>query len=134
MKLQSLRLAAGLAAAAGALAVTLPVAVAAQPSPQDAARQSCFRLSQMNNSRMADNNRVMYVRVYGNQFYRMDFTGSCNRSGNEPLVLRPVNDDLICHAIDVNVSVRGTHEGCIPTTLTRLTPAEVAAIPPQDRP
>ena len=85
MKLQSLRLAAGLAVAAGALAVTLPAAVTAQPT-----RESCFRLSMMNNSRMAENNRVMFLRVYGNQFYRMDFTTSCNRSGNEPLVVRPV--------------------------------------------
>jgi hypothetical protein len=129
MKLQSLRLAAGLAAAAGALAVTLPAAVVAQPSTQ-----SCFRLSQMNNSRMADNNRVMYVRAYGNQFFRMDFSSTCNRSGNEPLIVRAVSDDLICHAIDVNISVRNTHEGCIPTSLRRLSPEEVSAIPPRDRP
>jgi hypothetical protein len=129
MKLQSLRLAAGVAVAAGALAATLPAASVAQ-----ATRQSCFRLSQINNSRMAENNRVMYVRAYGNQFFRMDFTDSCNRSGNEPLILRPVSQDLICRAIDVNVSVRGTHEGCIPTSLTKLTPDEVNAIPPKDRP
>jgi hypothetical protein len=130
MKLQSLRFAAGLAVAAGALAVTLPAAVVAQP----ATRESCFRLSHLDNSRMAENNRVMFLRVSGNQFYRMDFTTSCNRSGNEPLVVRPVNDDLICHAIDLNVSVRNTREGCIPTSLTRLSPEEVAQIPPQDRP
>jgi hypothetical protein len=129
MKLQSLRLAAGLAAAAGALAVTLPAAVVAQPSAQ-----SCFRLSQMNNSRMADNNRVMYVRAYGNQFFRMDFSSTCNRSGNEPLIVRAVSDDLICHAIDVNISVRNTHEGCIPTSLRKLSAEEVSAIPPRDRP
>jgi hypothetical protein len=127
----SLRILAGAAAAAGALAVTLPVASAAQPS----GGESCFRLSHLNNSRMADDNHVMYMRVYGNQYYRMDFPNSCNHSGNEPLILRPVdNNDLICHAIDVNVSVRSTHEGCIPTGLHRLTPDEVAAIPPVDRP
>jgi len=131
MKLSSLRLAAGLAAAAGALAVTLPAAVVAQPSSGD----SCFRLSHLDNSRLADDNRVLYLRVYGHQYYRMDFSGSCNNSGNEPLVLHPVdNNDLICHAIDVNVTVRATHEGCIPTGLKRLTPDEVAQIPPQDRP
>ena len=130
MKLQSLRIAAGVAVAAGALAVTLPAAVVAQPNTA----QPCFRLSHLDNSRMADNNRVMFLRVSGNQFFRMDFTTSCNRSGNEPLVVRPVNDDLICHAIDLNVSVRNTREGCIPTSLTRLTPEEVAQIPPQDRP
>jgi hypothetical protein len=130
MKLQSLRLAAGIAAAAGALAATLPAAVVAQPSKP----QNCFRLSQMNNSRMADNNRVMYVRAYGNQFFRMDFSSTCNRSGNEPLIVRAVSDDLICSAIEVNISVRGTREGCIPTSLRKLSPEEVSAIPPRDRP
>ena len=129
MKLQSLRLAAGLAVAAGVLAVTLPAAGVAQPP-----HESCFRASQMNNSRMSDNNRVMYIRAYGNQFFRMDFSDSCNRSGNEPLIVRPVNDDLICHAIDLTISVRSTHEGCIPTSLTKLTPDEVAQIPARDRP
>ncbi len=132
MKLSSLRLAAGVAVAAGALAVTLPAAVVAQPSQGD----NCFRLGMLNNSRMADDNRVLYLRVYGNQYYRMEFGGaSCNHSGNEPIVLHPFdNNDLICHPIDVNVTVRGTHEGCIPTSLTKLTPDEVNAIPPKDRP
>jgi hypothetical protein len=129
--LQSLRIAAGLVAAAGALAVTTA-------SPTALARpggDSCFRLSHLDNSRLADDNRVLYLRVYGHQYYRMDFSGSCNNSGNEPLVLHPVdNNDLICHAIDVNVSVRSTHEGCIPTSLRRLSPDEVAQIPPKDRP
>jgi hypothetical protein len=130
MKLRSLRLAAGVAVAAGALAITLPAAVVAQPS--NTSRDNCFRLGMLNNSRLVDNNRVLLLRVYGNQFYRMEFGGaSCNHSGNEPIVLHPFdNNDLICHAIDVNISVRGTHEGCIPTSLTRLTPDQVAAIPP----
>ena len=132
MKLMSLRLAAGVAVAAGALAVTLPAAVVAQPS----AGESCFRLSHLDNSKMAEDNHVLYLRVSGNQYYRMDFGGSaCNRSGNEPIVVRPFdNSDLICHAIDLNITVRDTHEGCIPTSLRRLTADEVSAIPPKDRP
>jgi hypothetical protein len=130
MKLQSLRLAAGLAAAVAALAVTLPAAVVAQPSGGDA----CFHLSSLNNTRMIGHREVLF-RVYGNQVFRMDFSGECNASGNEPLIFRPVaSNDLICHAIDLNVSVRATHEGCIPTSLRRLTPEEVSAIPPKDRP
>ena len=129
--LQSLRTLAGLAAAAGALAVTAASpTVMAQPGGE-----SCFRLSHLDNSRLAQDHRALYLRVYGRQFYRMDFSGACNSSGNEPLVLHPVdNGDLICHAIDVNVSVRETHEGCIPTGLHRLTPDEVSQIPPADRP
>jgi hypothetical protein len=129
--LLSLRTLAGLAAAAGALAVTTASpTVMAQPGGE-----SCFRLSHLDNSRMAEGNRAMYLRVSGNQFYRMEFSGVCNSSGNEPLVLHPFdNNDLICHAVDVDVTVRATHEGCIPTSLRRLTPDEVSHIPPADRP
>ena len=129
--LQSLRILAGAAAAAGALAVTLPAAVSvAKPGGE-----SCFRLGHLDNSVMAEGNRAMYLRVSGNQYYRMEFSAVCNGSGNEPLVLHPfTNDDLICRPIDVDVTVRGTHEGCIPTSLRRLTPDEVAAIPPHEKP
>ena len=131
MKLLSLRLAAGAAVAAGALAVTLPAAVVAQPSGGDA----CFHLSHLDSSRMAEDHHAMYLRVSGNQYYRMEFSGACNSSGNEPVVLHPFsNGDLICRPIDVNVTVRDTHEGCIPTSLKRLTPDELAQVPPKDRP
>ena len=131
MLLQSLRTLAGAAVAAGALAVTLPAAVVAQPSGGNA----CFRLRHLDNTRMVEDHRAMYLRVHGNQYFRMDFSSACNRSGNEPLVVSSVGSpDLICHAIDLNVSVRDTHEGCIPTSLRRLTPDEVASIPPKDRP
>ena len=130
MKLSSLRLAAGLAAAAGALAVTLPAAVVAQPATHD----SCFRLSAINNTRMAGY-RTVYFRVYGNQYFRMDFSADCNNVGTEPLILHPFNNnDMICHAIDLNVSVRDTRQACNPTSLRRLTPDEVSQIPARDRP
>jgi hypothetical protein len=130
MKLLSLRLAAGAAVAAGALAVTLPVAVVAQPTSGD----SCFRLGSVNTTRIVGHREVLF-RAYGNRVFRMEFSADCNASGNEPLVFRPFsNTDQICRPIDLNVTVRGTHEGCIPTSLRRLTPDEVAQIPLKDRP
>ncbi len=130
MKLLSLRLAAGAAVAAGALAVTLPAAVVAQPTGGD----SCFRLGSVNTTRIVGHREVLF-RANGNRVFRMEFSADCNASGNEPLVFHPFdNTDQICHAIDLNVSVRATHEGCIPTSLRRLTPDEVAQIPLKDRP
>jgi hypothetical protein len=130
MKLLSLQLAAGIAVAAGALAVTLPAAVVAQPSTGD----SCFRFGSLNNTRMVGSREVLF-RAYGNRVFRMDFSADCNASGNEPLVMHPfANNDQICHAIDLNVTVRATHEGCFPISLRRLTPDEVAQIPLKDRP
>ena len=124
------RIAAGALAAAGALCATLP---AAEASPA-ASHNACFRLSQIVNTHMVGF-RTLYLRGGPGAYYRMDFAADCNNLGSEPLVLHPfANNDEICHAIELNVSVRGTGERCMPTSLSRLTPDEVAAIPPKDRP
>jgi hypothetical protein len=125
------RFAAGALAAAGALCATLP---AAEAAPADSRGDTCFHMSQIVSTRMAGF-RTLYMRGGPGEYYRMDFAADCNNLGSEPLVMHPfANNDEICHAIDLNVSVRGTGERCLPTNLTRLTPDEVAAIPPKDRP
>jgi hypothetical protein len=126
---QFLTLLAGAAAAAGALCATLPTAEA---SP--AAHDACFHLSQVTNTRLVGM-RTLYFRTSATTVYRMDFAADCNNVGTEPLILHPFdNSGTICHAIDLDVRVRGTGQMCNPTGLTRLTPDEIAAIPPADRP
>ena len=128
---QLTRLAAAGIACVGALAATLPVAEA-QPAASHGA--SCFRVTQIQNTRMADL-RTLYIRTSARTFYRMNFGADCNNLGTEPLVIHPVdNSGDICGAISVDVGVRGTGQRCIPTDLTRLSPDQVAAIPKQDLP
>jgi hypothetical protein len=128
---QSLRCALGALAALGAIAVTLP---AAEAEPPHHHTDSCFFLSSVRNTRM-DGQRTLYLRGGGNAIYRLDFGADCNNSGNEPLVFHPVaNTGQICHAIDLDVSVRGTGERCMATDLRRLTPEEAAALPKSVRP
>ena len=125
------RIAAGALAAAGALCATLP---AAEAGPADSHPGACFQISQIVSTRMAGY-RTLYLRRGPGEYWRMDFGADCNNVGSEPLILHPFdNSGEICHAIDLNVSVRGTGERCLPTSLRRLTPDEVAAIPAKDRP
>lgn len=122
-------LAAGALAAAGALCVTLPNAEA-QPQASDG---SCMLLSQLQSTRM-QGLRILYLRT-SSATYRMDFSADCNDVGGEPLIFHPVdNNSQICSALALNVRVRDTGEACTPISLRRLTPEEVAAIPPKYRP
>jgi hypothetical protein len=122
---------AGAAAGVLALAATLPAAEA-QPSP--AVSTPCFRLNNVDNSRMVDP-RTLLMRVSGNRIYKVGFDANCATGQTYGLVIHPVdNSGEICRAIEFNVSVRDTGEQCEPRTLTLLSPDEVAAIPAKDRP
>jgi hypothetical protein len=128
--LKTIALAAGALTAAAAVTVTLPAAEA-QPTGPSA---SCFRMGEIMNTRM-HGYRTLYLRASSGAFYRMDFGADCNNLGTEPLVLHPFdNGDEICRAVDLDVRVRGTGEACIPISLKRLSPAEVAALLPVDKP
>jgi|HubBroStandDraft_1064217.scaffolds.fasta_scaffold44572_2 hypothetical protein len=126
-----LKVSAAVMTAAGAFCVTLPsVTAVAQPARQPSA---CFYLRQVDNSRLIDT-KTLLIRA-GNRYFRMHFAGECNDMGTEPLILHPFdNGNQVCHAIDLDVRVRGTGQICNPTSLTQLSPAELAAIPANQRP
>ncbi|HEX3918627.1 MAG TPA: hypothetical protein VHW60_14920 [Caulobacteraceae bacterium] len=114
-------------AAAAVLAVGLPAAAAP-------GGQACFRLSSIENTKM-QGERTLFMRSSTGAYYRMDFGSDCTNAGSETLVLHPTNNsDEVCGAIGIDVHVRATGQGCIPTNISRLTPDEVAAIPASDKP
>ena len=123
-------LVAGAAAAVTVLTVTFqPVQAPAAGRPAE-----CFYLNQVLNRTMPDY-RTMYLRLGPHRYYRIDFGADCNNVGTEPLIIHPIaNNGEICGANSVQISVAGTHQGCIPTDVVRLTDDEVAAIPAKDRP
>ena len=125
---QSLRLAAGALAAAGAVCAALPTAEA---SPSEAA---CFHLENIQGTKL-DGPRTLYVRADGGRTFRVEFAADCNTAAAYSLVLHPVsNNDQICQPIELNVRVRDTGEFCEPRAITRLTPDEAAALPAKVRP
>jgi hypothetical protein len=114
------------AAALGLAAAPL----AAQAAPQSA----CFRLSDIQSTKMQPDDRALYLRASTGAYYKLEFGAACPNPGDAPLVLHPTdNSDMVCSAIGLDVRVRGA-EGCIPTSLTRLTPDEVSALPANQRP
>ena len=113
-----------------ALAALAAAPLAAHAAPSSA----CFRLSDIQSTRLQPDERTLYLRASTGAYYRLGFGAACPNPGGEPLILHPTdNSGEVCNAIGLDVRVRGG-AGCIPDSLTRLTPDEVAAIPPAQRP
>jgi hypothetical protein len=126
-----------LAFAAAIAALGATHVASAQPAA-GTGRENCFRLSMLSNTR-PDGDRRIYARVGVNDFYRIDLASRCSSlpyEGNH-LVLTPTpGQDLICRPIDLDlkVSENGATEPCFIKSITRLTPAEAAAIPKKSKP
>ena len=104
-------------------------------------RGGCVYINQLQGNR-ALNDRSVIFRANVHDFYRLDFAQRCTElTYPEPVViLTPVGGiGLVCHAIDLDVSVREQGPGsiaepCIPSAFHKMTDAEVAAIPKKNLP
>lgn len=128
------------------LVVTSAVALVAAAFPALAADQAkpetgsqCFRMSQIRNHTKADS-QTLYFSVGARDVYRLDMSGAClaGTSSSDPLIMETVGGtDLICRPIDLNLKVKTGNVGvspCIIKEITRLTPDQVAALPPKVKP
>lgn len=129
------RLGGGLTAA---LALAL-VATAARAAPAEQ-HQNCFPAgTAWTNWTAADNGDVLYFRVHINDIYRVDLTPG-SRAYKSPgyfLVNRVRGSGWICSALDLDLTLSddtGFRKPLIATSMRKLTPAEVAAIPRKDLP
>ncbi|THD58800.1 DUF6491 family protein [Phenylobacterium sp.] len=119
--------AAGLAAAA-ALGSASPSA--AQPD----AKQTCFWTRDLRNHTVADPH-TLYFNVGGRDVYRVTTSGNCLAavSSSDPIVLRDrTSSGQVCNKLDLDLGVRGAR--CIVSDMTKLTPAEAAALPRRIKP
>jgi hypothetical protein len=130
-KLMALTLMAGFAGTA------LPAA--AQPV---AAPNGCFLSSQFENWKAPDDKTII-IRVNMNRYYRLDLSAACPelRWPSVHLVTKVTGSDWICSANDWDLQVSeneigspGVTMACIVKSMTALSPAEVAAIPPKYKP
>jgi len=129
-----------LGAAVGLLATPLmgPAPVAAQPAPTPA--RDCFFTNQFQGWPAPDD-RTIIIRVGVNEFFRLDLAHSCSRltTPNTHLITKPRGSNNICTALDWDLSVSQGGPGAIPTpcivrSMTKLSPAEVKALPPKYKP
>jgi hypothetical protein len=117
--------------AAGAALALAGSAVQAQPAGD---ANACLTISSIQGSKLADP-RTLYVRADGGRTYRIGFAANCNSADSYSLILHPVdNGGQVCHAIGLDVRVRGTGETCTPSSLTRLSREEAAALPAKLKP
>ena len=135
----------GRAALMATLAVIAGPGAAAQPAGANSdyrdGQGGCFYVNQLQGNH-ALNNQAVIFRVNVSDFYRMDFAQRCEALvyPQPKLILTPVGGiGLICKALDVDVKVGEQGPGsipepCIPSSLYKLTPAEVAATPKKNLP
>ncbi len=121
-----------------ALVTSALPALAADPATPQASSQ-CFRMSQIRNHTKADN-QTLYFSVGSRDVYRLDMAGAClaGTSSSDPLIMETVGGtDLICRPIDLSLKVKLGNVGvspCIIKEITKLTPDQVAALPPKVKP
>ena len=122
-------------------AVVVPAVPAAAVAPV-AMGDNCFRTSDIVSHQIGDDH-TLYIRTRGNGIWRLDMSGAClaAASSDDPLVMRePPGVPYACRAVDLDISIRkggamsGINTPCIVNNLTRLTAAEIDALPPRVRP
>ncbi|MEO8113188.1 MAG: DUF6491 family protein [Phenylobacterium sp.] len=120
----------------GAMAPAL--AANAAPLKPGLPSDQCFYSRDMRNHTILDNH-TMLVDVAGRYVYRITMSGAClaGAVSSDPIITRqPPGSSHICRPIDMDIAIggRGIPTPCIVQSIARLTPAEVAAIPPRKRP
>jgi hypothetical protein len=133
-----------LASAALTIAAALAFGASAQPpadspAPPAKHRPSCFWTNRIQNFAAVDD-RNLYLRVGIHDVYRAKLFSNCfDISWVHRIALVSRSSSLICEGpnLDVDVIVRDVGLGrqrCPVTNIRKLTPDEVAALPPGARP
>lgn len=118
-------------------ACALPALAADQAKPQTGSQ--CFRMSQIRGHTKADN-QTLYFSVGLRDVYRLDMSGAClaGTTSSDPLIMETIGGtDLICRPIDLSLKVKLGNVGaspCIIKEITKLTPDQIAALPPKVKP
>jgi hypothetical protein len=133
MKIAAILIASLLIVGAGALSIALPAAAqsptAKTPTAKTGAESSCFWTRDLRNHSVGGDH-ILYFDVGGRSVYKAETSGSClaGASSSDPIVMvNRTGSGQICNPLDLDISVRGVR--CIVSSLTKLTPAEAAAIP-----
>ena len=77
------------------------------------------------------------MRVGVDDIYRIDMQYPCTDLQNSKLIIRSVSGSgQICRAVDIDLKVgdQGFRSACVARSITKLTPAEAAALPRKIKP
>ena len=110
--------------------------MAASAAPGDA----CFRTSEIVAHRKADDH-TLNVKVGLKDVYRLTTKSSClvGMSRSDALVIKAPPSGIVCKAIDLDLAIRQSGVGggatpCLVESIVKLTPAQVEALPKDQRP
>jgi hypothetical protein len=128
----------GLAATVAALALA-PLAHAATDAPPAKTGRSCFASNTWEGWKTTDNGDALLLRINNHDIYRVDLTpGTHAYKGADNFLVNQVRgSNFICSALDLDLTLadhNGFRQPLIATSMRRLSPAEVAAIPRKDLP
>jgi hypothetical protein len=122
-----------LGALAALLAFTAGQAAAAAPAKS---HQDCFYARNVNGySAVGDN--ILNIRVGVKDVYQLKLMGSCpDLDWNNSIALKSRGSSWICSALDAEVITHSQigPQRCPVSEMRKLTPAEVAALPPKQKP
>jgi len=99
----------------------------------------CFRTGQIRSHTIADNSTAL-INVDGRAIYRIGTSNACfaGATSSDPLIMRnPPGSTIVCKPIDMDLGVKvsgGPSNRCIVSSITKLTPDEVAALPKKLKP
>lgn len=100
----------------------------------------CFYITQFRSWRAPDAKTIV-IRVNLHDYYRLDLSGECGllTFPGTHLITKTRGPETVCSALDWDLSVAESEPGAIPEpcivkTMTPMTPADVAALPPKFRP
>jgi hypothetical protein len=119
--------------------VTGLLGLAAPPALADSAGQACFYPNQWQNW-TSPSPEVIYLRVNVNDVYRLDVVGGGTSQLQYPgahLISDYHGTAIVCSPVDLDLYVAASHGTRVPVivkSMTKLTPEEVAALPPKAKP
>jgi hypothetical protein len=128
----------GLAATVAALALA-PLAHAATEPASAKTGSNCFASNTWQGWKTTDNGDALLLRINIRDIYRVDLTpGTHAYKGADQFLINKVRgSNFICSALDLDLTLadhNGFRQPLIATSMRKLSPAEIAAIPRKDLP
>jgi hypothetical protein len=121
-----------------AVVLSLLLPAIAGAAPEQAAGRDCFLSRNWRGWSAAREESALYLRMVDGDIYRVELTGSrVRRYAGEFLVNQVRASTWICSALDLDLALsdyNGFSRPLFPIALRKLSPEEVAAIPPGDMP
>jgi hypothetical protein len=112
---------------------------AAGAAEKPAAAGKCFDVKDVKGHVIADDH-TLYLNVGGHSVYRVAMSNNClgGMGPSDPVTIKERSAPKICEADDLDVHAElnggGLSSRCVLDSLTRLTPAQAAALPPKLKP